>query len=271
MVLPDERPITPTTNQDIESGVHVTPSKSVNGNGKRSMTTSTEPRPLARHRQGSHLKDARNVLSNWRLKTVRNHYTPGPFTLAGFMPDSIVKTLASLRHINSLEAMHSTIQWTFTDRHGEEVIEVLRKLDTFVLDQRESAKRARAAERSAATEARQLEKRIAEDRVREENRRERERLRQEKQANKENEKQTKLAARQKAAAEKLAMKPPPKRARRTPLAGVMTLNVAMPSSDWGSSTLSSDIGSDVLSTPPSFADSPASAFSVYKVNLFCQI
>lgn len=253
--MPPERSVTPTVSapNPAETTVHATPSKSVNANGKRTMTTS-EPRPPPRHRQGDHLKDAQNVLYNWRLKTVRTCYTPGPFTLAAFMPDSVIKTLASLRTIVSLEIMQDTIRWAFIDRHGKEVLDVLQKLDTFLLEQRESVKRAKAAERSAATEARQLEKRVAKDRVREANRREREQERErvlrEKQADKENNNRMKLAARMEAAAAKLAMKPPPKRVRRAPLAGVTVLNMASSSS----------------SDPPSASDSVSSTFMVYEVS-----
>lgn len=141
IIPPDKCPVTPmTSNQEVDPGVHVTPSKSTNANGKRSMTTLMESRPPVRHHQGSHLKDTRNFLLNWCLKTIQNHYTPGPFTLAALMPDSIVKTLVSLRHVDSLETMHNTIQWAFVERHGEAVLEVLRKLDTFLFNQCESAK-----------------------------------------------------------------------------------------------------------------------------------
>ncbi|KAF8168911.1 P-loop containing nucleoside triphosphate hydrolase protein [Pholiota molesta] len=234
-IAAEDRPTTPLPTHDACNSVHSTPSKSANANGKRGMTLSQSQ---ARHRQGEHLKEARIALQNWRYNVVHHHYTPGPFTVAAFMPDSVIKLLASLLTIKSVDDMRDNIQWAFVDRHGDDVLGVLRRVDSFVQDRRESAKRAKAAERSAATEARQQERRIVEDRRREEKRREREMAQQAKLADKENRKQQKVAARQAAAALKAALKPPPKRARRPPLAGTSVLNSSdstisesLPSSD----------------------------------------
>lgn len=69
--------------------------------------------------------------------------------------------------------------------------------------------------------------------------------------------QAKLAAHQKAAVDKLAMKPPPKCAQCTPLAGITVFNIASSSSD---PATDSDF-------PPISTESPANLFSIYKVIL----
>lgn len=229
------RPVTPppapATNSDDGCGsTHTTPSKSTNANGKRALVQS---RPVAKHRTKEYLKDARSMLQRWRFKTVRAHYTPGPFTVDSFMPDAVIKRLASRLDIQTLDNMKASVCWAFTDRHGQDVLDTLQQLDMFELAKRKAAKQAKAAARSAVTRARLAEKRLAADILREEKKQERQRKRETKEAEKENERQLKVAER----LAKAAMKPPAKRARRQPLVGTTILNLDLS-------------GVDLSATPP---------------------
>jgi len=145
--------------------------KHVNANGKRVLV-----RPRRTHRQKTHLEEARACLETWRFKTVSDRYTPGPFTACSFLPDSVLKTLASASHIQTVEQLKSEVNWLFADRHGEELLAILCELDDWEYQQRQRVKEVNAEKRRAATAARREERRLQIERERLQKRTEADRL-----------------------------------------------------------------------------------------------
>ncbi|KAF9471355.1 P-loop containing nucleoside triphosphate hydrolase protein [Pholiota conissans] len=135
----EDRPLTPTFRCDDTPGsTHSTPSKSKNANGKRPIV-----RQEAATRRGPHLEQALLVLKTWRMWTLRDRYTPSPFTLTVFMPDSIIKVLASNARIKTLADLKANVSWAFTECHGEEVLAACRKVDENRQQEQEATKQAR--------------------------------------------------------------------------------------------------------------------------------
>ncbi|KAJ7812305.1 hypothetical protein B0H14DRAFT_2857217, partial [Mycena olivaceomarginata] len=159
----DNRPRTPEQPDSISSSAHSTPSKRANANGKRPMGKRGDGPAL---RRGQHLQDARDALGSWRTCTFLGRYSTSPFTDVGILPDKILTSLASKR-IRSLDEMAEklAVPWMFSQRHGEEVIEVLRRLDHARLEQKAQAAQAKKAAKRKETEAfraaEQLKKKLA--------------------------------------------------------------------------------------------------------------
>ena len=84
------------------------------------------------------------------------HYCPSPITSAALLPDSILKSLASARYLQSIEDIKQHTGWAFAERHGEEVLNILRRVDESFFDSRAAA----AAAKKAATAKRQEEERM---------------------------------------------------------------------------------------------------------------
>jgi len=169
-----------------------------------------DPRPT--NRLKDHLKRARHTLENWRVNTVRTRY-PKAFTASDLLPDNILKTLASHRHIQTVAEMKDEVRWLFTARHGDEVLEELRKVDKRVHDEMV----ARREEKKAATAAKNEEKR--------------QRAVMERQAKRDQQNKERLEATEQARLQKELKKqmkehrkPPPKRPRRPVLRGCSTIN-----------------------------------------------
>ena len=119
------RPSTPMQLHDGASSTHSTPSKSVNENGKRNMTT----KPTTARRGGEHLQDARTALESWHFKTKRARYTPSSLTAPSLLPDTVLTTLASASHICTIEDIEDAVTWVYARRHGAEVLAVLAAVD----------------------------------------------------------------------------------------------------------------------------------------------
>ncbi|KAJ7875583.1 P-loop containing nucleoside triphosphate hydrolase protein [Mycena olivaceomarginata] len=145
------RPRTPEQPDSISSSAYSTPSKRANANGKRPMGKRGDGPALSR---GQHLQDARDALGSWRTRTFLRRYSTSPFTDVGILPDKILTSLASKR-IRSLDEMAEklAVPWMFSQRHGEEVIEVLRRLDHARLEQKAQAAQAKKAAKRKETEA----------------------------------------------------------------------------------------------------------------------
>ncbi|KAF8215473.1 hypothetical protein K438DRAFT_1749506 [Mycena galopus ATCC 62051] len=105
---------------------HSTPSKHANANGRRSMA----PRGDGATRRGEHLQNARAALVSWRPRTFLNKYSTYSFTDLGILPDTILTALASKR-IRTLAEMADklSVPWIFAQWHGDEVIELLKRID----------------------------------------------------------------------------------------------------------------------------------------------
>ncbi|KIL55563.1 hypothetical protein M378DRAFT_134069 [Amanita muscaria Koide BX008] len=126
---PCTRPTTPDPSppHSLASSVHSSPSKSINQNGKRTMSTSSGPAT----RRAEHLKKVRAALLNWRFVTYERHYSPSPFTSVVILPDSTLTALASNARIKTLADMQQMLKppWVFASLHGQEVLDLLEKMD----------------------------------------------------------------------------------------------------------------------------------------------
>ena len=180
-----------------------------------------QPKPPTR-RTGKHLKNANLILENWRFKTVCTKYTPGPFTFSSFLPDTVLKTLASNSSIQSIADMELSIKWIFTHKHGDEILGLLRDVDRSECQEREAGVLKRREDRKAATAA----KHEAEKRVKDLERQKKKREKEEKRLAEEEAKQAKAIERANTKLQAAAVeKPPSKRTRREPLHGTKVLNL----------------------------------------------
>ena len=134
---PIPRPNSPSSpNQLTEpSSVHSTPSKSSNTNGKCPMVPSDDhacevPAGPATWR-GQHLKNVRTALEMWCFKLQSRNYAHSLFTPAILLLNPTLMTLASNAGIKMLNDMttHLNPPWFLATRHGQEVIDLLAKLD----------------------------------------------------------------------------------------------------------------------------------------------
>lgn len=99
-------------------------------------------------RRGQHLKNVRTALETWRFKLRSRNYAHSPFTPAILLPNPTLTTLASNAHIKMLNDMttHLNPPWFLATRHGQEVIDLLAKLDA---DEKKSREREKLERREA--------------------------------------------------------------------------------------------------------------------------
>lgn len=171
------RSLTPNTSASLSPPA--TPSKSADENGKRKMHTMPAPIKLPASRRGDFLAMARTALITWRFKTMRAQYYPSSYTSAALLPDSVIKTLSSAAHIRTIDDIKANTQWLFVDRHGSDILRVLKRIDDAEVARKESVKAARQAATAARISARKVkeaEVRMQKQLERNETRREREEL-----------------------------------------------------------------------------------------------
>lgn len=112
-------------------------------------------------RRGEHLKTVRAALVDWRFKTHQRRYTPSPYTAVVILPDATLTTLASNARIKTIDDMNEILNpsWVFASRHGQEVLDLLAKLDESEKDDRECEKLRKREERKKETaECREAER-----------------------------------------------------------------------------------------------------------------
>lgn len=109
-------------------------------------------------RRGEHLKNIRLALENWRLNTKMRRYSPSSFTAVVILPDKNLTTLASKR-LKTLDDLKAALSppWIFADRHGQEVLDLLKKMDDAEKEKRENAKWLRREVKKRETETRREE------------------------------------------------------------------------------------------------------------------
>ncbi|KAJ7782372.1 P-loop containing nucleoside triphosphate hydrolase protein [Mycena maculata] len=146
-VQPQERPTTPDQSSP-PSSAHSTPSKNTNANGKRPIVRRNGPRT----RRKDHLQTARVALERWRLRVFLERYQKSSVPEAAIMPDPVLTALAS-RRIDSPNALKElSPSWMLAQRHGEEILEILRRVDEGVWVEKEREKLRRRDERRQATQ-----------------------------------------------------------------------------------------------------------------------
>ncbi|KAJ6449357.1 hypothetical protein C8R45DRAFT_1084266 [Mycena sanguinolenta] len=148
----EQRPETPESSAPSpSSSVHSTPSKNKNNNNKRPMVRGKGPQT----RKKEHLRSAREALERWRLRTYLEKYSKSCFPEVGIMPDTVLTSLASKR-VESVEDLKKlNPPWMLADRHGEEVLKALSKVDDTIRSQKEQEKAAKKIAKHAETLARQ--------------------------------------------------------------------------------------------------------------------
>ena len=157
-----QRPTTPLVNHSPVSSVHSTPSKSANRNGKRPMVSAKSSEPNLKTRAGpsirrdEHLKDVRTALEQWRFEKHRDCYTPSSYTSSVLLPDPIIKKITSNARIKTIDDLKTLKpSWVFAERHGQEVLDLLERLDLHGREQREKKALEKREEKKKETAARQ--------------------------------------------------------------------------------------------------------------------
>ncbi|PPR03065.1 hypothetical protein CVT26_004562 [Gymnopilus dilepis] len=146
------RPTTPINVDPTCSSTHSTPTKQPDENGKRKQARSDGPSI----RKLGHLADAKASLRAWSTRVVRAQYTF--LTPAAFLPDGVLTALASNATVRTIDDLDKAIRWAFTRRHGEEVLAILRDVDSRERSRRDEAKRLNASKRRQETLARHEKK-----------------------------------------------------------------------------------------------------------------
>ena len=226
---PEQRPSTPSVASQSHSE-HTTPSKSANTNGKRPMECSNDGPST---RRGDHLQNVQGALERWRFQTKRDRYSPSSVTTVTLLPDPILTTLASNAHICTIEDIETKVnpRWIMAQRHGSEVLEILKRYDDAERTERERAKREKASKRRKETEARQAAQKAQKDHEREERRRQKEQERADKERQKAEERAEKRRQRDAARVDKQQQRDEAKNAKgagrvaRPPLVGSGMFNV----------------------------------------------
>ncbi|KAJ7753109.1 hypothetical protein DFH07DRAFT_683723, partial [Mycena maculata] len=134
-VQPQERPMTPDQSSP-PSSAHSTPSKNTNANGKRPIVRRNGPKT----RRKDHLQTARAALERWRLGVLLERYQKSSIREAAIMPDPVLTALASHR-IDSPDTLKElSPSWMLARWHGEEILEILRRVDEGVRVEKEREK-----------------------------------------------------------------------------------------------------------------------------------
>ncbi|KAG1724659.1 hypothetical protein EDB19DRAFT_2028756 [Suillus lakei] len=162
------RPQTPppaVSPETTDNGLTLTPSKCPIQNGKRPMVQ----RGPATRREDN-LKDAKDLLVNWRFKTWMTVYSEAaPYGPEGLLPDLVLSKIASSRKPETIGDLVG-VGWSTSQarRHGEEVLELLRVFDAEVDDKRKAEQLQRSEAKKKETRERNKVKRLKaiEDRAR---------------------------------------------------------------------------------------------------------
>ncbi|KAJ7621615.1 P-loop containing nucleoside triphosphate hydrolase protein [Mycena polygramma] len=149
-----------TPDSSPTSSAHSTPSKSVNSNGKRPMRRPRGDGPAAR--RGEHLQNVRAALNRFRVKMVlSDRYSQTSFSPEVILPDPTLKTLASNARIKTVEDIVSVITnppWMMAQRHGQEVLDLIARLDRAERDERNARTIANREARKRQTAAKKANK-----------------------------------------------------------------------------------------------------------------
>ena len=171
-----------------------------------------QPHLSPERRTGTHLKNVKGKLAEWRLVTRRRAYPFGSISASNLLPNRALTTIASRRHgCKTVEGLRSALRpsWVFLEEHGPEVIELIRKLDgDRDQERRDAASAKKAAKELVAAQKRQAaeEKKVARELVAAEKKVAKELAAAEKKAAKELAAAEKKVAKELAAAEKKTAK-----------------------------------------------------------------
>ncbi|KAF7326134.1 Bloom syndrome [Mycena kentingensis (nom. inval.)] len=152
-----ERPQTP---ENAPGSAASSPASTPNKNRKRGRANGDGADVGAagpKVRAKDHLVDAKAALRGLCSKIMRRDYPGGPFTSDMLMSDEALRTLAYNRY-TTLDEMASGLKnrpWGFMDEYGQEVLDILGRLDRDELERREAER----LEKEQEKEQREKEKR----------------------------------------------------------------------------------------------------------------
>lgn len=87
---------------------------------------------LPQHRTGAYRAAAIKALEDWRRSLRDGRYASGSFSIFVVLPDELIRSLAydpQVQTMEQLKAKPSAASWPFLRRHGQEVLDVLKKVD----------------------------------------------------------------------------------------------------------------------------------------------
>ena len=148
-----------TPNTQTFQFIFKSPSKSPHHNGKWLMVPSTDG-PTTRW--DDHLKAAKQVLTEWRWNIWLTEYSNTvPFGLLMLLPDPVLQKITYRQLGTVAKLSNGQVGWSTSraQRHGEDVLKVLRELDTRVDAEKEREKADRAEMRKWETAERKAAKR----------------------------------------------------------------------------------------------------------------
>jgi bloom syndrome protein len=132
------------------------PSDKQNSNGKRVMAEASS----IPNRREDHLHGARQLLEAWRLETWMKLYRRSPWGIQALLPDTILTALATKARLQTLEDFISA-GWspTHVQRHGTEMIDILKDYDDLFKSTKEEEIKARAEKKKQESAAKLEERR----------------------------------------------------------------------------------------------------------------
>lgn len=111
-------------------------------------------KPHISRRTQQHLQDVRHALRDWRVKTRRHDFPHSTFTATAILPDPVLTTIASNRQLKTSDDLRLSLPtpWAFIDRYGQQVLNLVAKLDANDRAHREAKKVADQAARKQENE-----------------------------------------------------------------------------------------------------------------------
>lgn len=83
-------------------------------------------------RRGPHRVAATTALEEWRATLLDGQYKSLPFSVFDVLPDEIIRAIthdACIRTLQHLQEKSTIASWPFLQQHGQEILDVLKKVD----------------------------------------------------------------------------------------------------------------------------------------------
>ncbi|KIJ62764.1 hypothetical protein HYDPIDRAFT_93350, partial [Hydnomerulius pinastri MD-312] len=99
-------------------------------------------------RRDEPLKVAKQRLREWRYETWMEKYSQVPYGPEGLLPDNVIDRIASNARIRNVDDFKSS-GWLAgrAERHGEDILKLLKELDREVQAEKDAEKAAKEAEK----------------------------------------------------------------------------------------------------------------------------
>lgn len=118
-----------------------------------------ETRTVSR-RVHQHLQDVRAALTSWRAQTLAQDFPHAPFTSIVVLPDPVLTSIASNRQLETVTQLRDDLStpWVFAERYGQDVLDLVKKLDEEEQQRKEAKKLADREAKRVENERKLLEK-----------------------------------------------------------------------------------------------------------------